>query len=77
MFVNLIAMKWYYLILSLLKKHEVNNKYSPADFLHFLSKIKKVKINDQWINAEITQKTLKLLQKLGIIHYVRVRKVRG
>jgi transposase len=67
MFVNLIAMKWYYLILKLLKKHEVNNKYSPADFLNFLSEIKKVKINNEWLNAEVTQKTLKLLQKLEIV----------
>ncbi|MDR0231067.1 MAG: hypothetical protein LBI82_02990 [Dysgonamonadaceae bacterium] len=60
-------MKWYYLILKLLKKHEVNNKYSPADFLNFLSEIKKVKINDEWLYAEVTQKTLKLLQKLEVV----------
>jgi transposase len=67
MFINLIALKGYYIILNLLKKHELNNKYSPADFLLFLSEIKKVKINNSWINAEVTQNTLKLLQKLEII----------
>ena len=67
MFVNLIALKWYYILLNLLKKHELNTKYSPSDFLQFLAEVKKVKINDTWVNAEVTQKTLKLMQKLEIV----------
>jgi hypothetical protein len=66
MFINLIALKWYYTLLNLLKKHELNDKYSPADFLLFLSEVKTVKINNRWHLAEITKKTLQLLQKLGI-----------
>jgi len=66
MFINLIALKWYYTILNLLKKHELNKDYSPMDFLKFLSEIKMVKINDNWQHAEVTKKTLKLLQKLGV-----------
>jgi hypothetical protein len=67
MFVNLIALKWYYQILNLLKKHELNKKYSPTDFLLFLAEIKKVKINDLWQNAEMTRKTRDLMQKVKII----------
>lgn len=67
MFVNLIALKWYYQILNLLKKHELNSKYSPADFLMFLAEVKMVKINDCWHRAEVIQKNLKLLQKLQIL----------
>jgi len=33
-----------YLILKLLKKHELNHIYSPSDFLSFLSEVKKVKL---------------------------------
>jgi transposase len=66
MFINLIALKWYYTLLNLLKKHELNDKYSPADFLLFLSEVKMVKINNRWHLAEITKKTFQLLQKLGI-----------
>ena len=66
MFVNMIALKWYYLILNMLKKHELNKKYSPADFLLFLSEVKMVKINNTWQRAEITRKTLDLMQKVGI-----------
>ena len=67
MFVNMIALKWYYQILNLLKKHELNKKYSPADFLLFLAEIKKVKINGTWQNAEMTRKNRELMQKLKII----------
>jgi len=67
MFVNLIALKWYYEILSLLKKYELNKMYSPADFLLFLAEIKKVKINGIWQNAEMTRKTRELMQKVKII----------
>jgi len=67
MFVNLIALKWYYLILKLLKKHELNHIYSPSDFLSFLSEVKKVKINEVWQNAEMTHKTQNLLKKLEIL----------
>ena len=66
MFINLIALKWYYTILNLLKKNELNKKYSPMDFLLFLSEVKKVKINDQWYDAEITKNTRELLQSLNI-----------
>ena len=67
MFVNLIALKWYYSILNLLKKHELNKKYAPADFLLFLSEVKMVKINNGWHRAEITRKTLEMLQKVEIL----------
>ena len=68
MFINLIALKWYYSILNLLKKHELNKKYTPADFLLFLSEMKMVKINNIWQKAEITRKTAELLEKLNILY---------
>jgi hypothetical protein len=70
MFINLIALKWYYSILNLLKKNGLNKKYSPADFLSFLSEVKKVKINNQWHDAEITKKTQLLLQSLNILRKI-------
>jgi transposase len=66
MFVNMIALKWYYLILNLLKKHELNKKYAPTDFLLFLSEVKMVKINNTWHRAEATRKTIELMQKIGM-----------
>ena len=55
-----------YVILNLLKKHELNKKYSPADFLLFLSEVKMVKINNTWQRAEVTRKTLDLMHKMEI-----------
>jgi len=66
MFVNLIALKWYYTLLGLLKKHDLNRIYSPMDLLFFLSEIKKVKINGAWYLSEITKKSAELLKKIGI-----------
>ena len=63
----MIDLKWYYEILNLLKKNDLNKKYSPTDFLLFLSELKKVKINRVWQNAEITKKTRELMQKMKII----------
>jgi transposase len=71
MFINFIALKWYYAILNLLKKHKLNNKYSPMDFLAFLSEVKKVKINDQWHDSETTKDTRDLLKSLDILRKIR------
>jgi transposase len=66
MFINLIALKWYYRILNLLKSHELNKKYAPADLLMLLTQIKKVKINDTWFDAERTKKISELLNELKV-----------
>ncbi len=66
MFINYIALHWYYKIMNLLKKHELNNKYSPMDLVDFLKEIRKVKINNNWYNSEITKKTSDLLENIGV-----------
>ena len=67
MFINYIALHWYYRIYQqLLAKHELNGKFSPKDFISFLTEIKRVKINDKWYTAEITKKTNDLLKKLEL-----------
>lgn len=66
MFINYIALHWYYRILILLKENKLNTKYSPMDLIAFLNEVKKVKINDKWYIAEITQKSNELLDDLKI-----------
>jgi transposase len=66
MFVNHIALHWYYKILQLLKSNDLNNKYAPMDLILFLKEVKKVKINDKWHVAEITQKSKHLLDSLKV-----------
>lgn len=66
MFVNHIALQWYYIIYQLLKKSELIKRYSVRDFLIHLNEIKKVKINQEWIPETTVKSTAKLLEKLGI-----------
>ncbi len=66
MFINFIAIHWYYKIYQLLVKNKLNSRYSPLDIIKFLLKIRKIKINNQWITEEITKKTKLLLDKLEI-----------
>jgi transposase len=67
MFINLVALKCYYATLNLLKKHELNRRFSPQDLFLFLSELKKVKINNDWHDTEATKKTSELLKNIGII----------
>lgn len=66
MFINYLVLHWYYRIYHLLVANNLNKKYSPMDLILFLKEIRKVKINDQWHNAEITAKTGDMLNKIGV-----------
>lgn len=75
MFINYIALHWYYRVYQLLVKNKLNSKYSPNDFLQMLKEIRKVKINEQWHTAEIINQITNLLNKLKISYYVKLGKV--
>ena len=64
MFMNYLALLAYWRILKLLMKKELLAKFSVKDLLTHLSYIKKIKINGEWHQAEMTAKTKKLLSKL-------------
>jgi len=66
MFINYIALHWYYVLLNKLKASELNNKFSPSDLIKFLKQVKKVKFNGKWVEAEVTAKTTEILNKLKI-----------
>jgi len=66
MFINYIALHWYYIILKLLKTNKLNDKFSPSDLLIKLKDVRKAKVNGQWYNAEITAKTQNLIKCIGI-----------
>lgn len=66
MFINFIAMQWYYITFNLLKKYKLTKIYSPQDLMMKLAEIRKIKINDEWYLAETTKATHDLLNKLKI-----------
>jgi transposase len=68
MFVNFLALMFYYKILNLLKNNNLNSEYSPQDFIMYLREIKKVKINDKiWVDSVKTNATEKIINKLKIM----------
>jgi len=40
LFINYIALHWYYKLFHLLIKNKLNNVYSPADFLKILTEVR-------------------------------------
>ncbi|MBI5326322.1 MAG: transposase [Ignavibacteriae bacterium] len=66
MFINFIAIQWYYISFNLLKKYKLIKTYAPLDLMMKLTEIKKIKINDQWYLSEATKATVDLLEKLKI-----------
>lgn len=66
MFINHLALIYYYRLYQLLLKMDLLKKYSPKDVLIHLSQIRKIRINDEWVSSEATHKTSQLLKKLEI-----------
>ncbi len=66
MLLTFIELQLYYRIYKSLLDNKLLSKYAPEDILIHLAEIKKIKINNKWITAEIHSKTAKLLQKLNI-----------
>ena len=65
MFINFIALSWYYKIYARLLDNNLLTHYSVNDVLQRSTKIKKVRINNSWYTSEITAKTQKLLTAIA------------
>lgn len=63
-FINFLALRVYYKLFALLKEKQLNDKYSPADILLLLQNKKKIKINEEWVDAEVPKKAKVILDKL-------------
>jgi transposase len=66
MFINFIALQWYYKITVLLKQNNLLANYSPKDLLMLFREIRTAKIADTWRVEEIPKKILRLIDKLQI-----------
>lgn len=63
-FINFLALIMYFRIYKQLLDKQMLKQYSPKDILLFLEHIKKMKINDKWLQAEITKKSQKIIDML-------------
>lgn len=66
MFINHIALQWYYNLYMLLKDKDILKRHSVNDMTIHLKEIRKVRINQNWIIEPITASTTKLLDKAGL-----------
>jgi transposase len=66
MFINHIALQWYYIIYSLLTEQKLLSKYSVRHFITELKEHRKVLINGQWIEENMLKATKKLFTQLKI-----------
>jgi transposase len=66
MFINYIALLFYYRTLHLLNAKKMSKKYSPREMLLHLARIKKLFIHNNWVISEIPKKTLAVLELLNI-----------
>lgn len=66
LFINHLALIFYYRLYKRLIQHNLLKKHSPKDILTHLKTIKKVKINDTWLTAEIPSKSKAVLLKAEI-----------
>lgn len=66
MFVNHVALQWYYIIYALLVEHELLSKYSVSHFVTELKEHRKVFIGDKWVEEPLIKQTKKILTKLNI-----------
>lgn len=66
MFINFIALVFYYRLYKILADNSLLKRYTPNDVLIHLSRIYKLKIQNEWITSEIPKKTRVILEKLNI-----------
>ena len=66
MFVNFVALLFYYRIYDLLLQSDALDKYSPKDVILHLSRVFKLRIGDRWMLSEVPKSTKTLMDKLKI-----------
>ena len=65
-FINFMALVMYYRIYKQLAAQKMLKNYTPKDIILFLQHIKKIYINGEWVQAELTKKTQKIINLLRI-----------
>ncbi len=65
-FINLIALQWYYGLVQNLKDAEISNLYSPMDMVRSLSRVRTVRVEENWVVAELMKKDRPLIEAAGL-----------
>jgi len=66
MFINHIALQWYYIIYSLLTEKKLLSKYSVKHFITELKEHRNVLINGEWVEENMLKATKKMFTQLKL-----------
>ncbi len=66
MFINLIALQWYYKLSMAMRAAELTNKYAPMDMVRSLSRVRTVRVEKKWVVAEVMKKDRQLIEATGL-----------
>lgn len=65
-FICLLALQWYYDLSERLKQSDLSNKYAPMDIVRSLSRVRVVRVDKNWIPAEVMKKDRPLVEAAGL-----------
>ena len=65
-FVCLLALQWYYDLSDRLKKAELSSRFAPMDMVRSLSRVRAVRVDNNWIHAEVMKKDRPLVEDAGL-----------
>ena len=66
MFINLIALQWYYRLSMVMRAADLTNKYAPMDMVRSLSRVRTVRLEKKWVAAEVMTKDRQLIEAAGL-----------
>ena len=66
MFINLIAMQWYYELRGRMVESKLIARFSPMQMVRVLGRARVVNVNGKWTPAELSKKERKLFDTLGV-----------
>ena len=66
MFINLIAMQWYYELRGRMVESKLIARFSPMQMVRVLGRARVVNVNGRWTPAELSKKERKLFDTLGV-----------
>jgi hypothetical protein len=65
-FIHHLALLIPHKIYALLKQNNLIKKYLVRDFIEYVADVKKIKINDDWVDEPLVAEQKKILNKLNI-----------
>lgn len=66
MFINLIALQWYYKLSTQMRNADLTNRFVPMDMVRSISRVRIVRVEGRWVVAEVMKKDRQLIEAAGL-----------